>query len=79
MGNAPNSLRPVRVGVDGSISGVALKVTVFAGVRANSLAMNKRQEKVNGELKTSILSRHLYPIDSQDGGAHLSEPCCVHV
>lgn len=39
--NAPNSLRPDLVGVDGSMSGVVLKVTVFAGVRANSFAMNE--------------------------------------
>lgn len=39
--NVPNSLRPDLVGVDGSASGVVLKVTVFAGVRANSLAVNE--------------------------------------
>lgn len=43
--NAHNSPRPVRVGVDGSISGAAPNVTVFAGVRASSLAMNERQNK----------------------------------
>lgn len=36
-----NSLRPVRVGVEGSALGVVLKVTLFPGVRANSLAIYK--------------------------------------
>lgn len=43
--NVPNSLRPDLVGVDGSMSGVGLKVTVFAGVRANSLAMNESHKQ----------------------------------
>lgn len=40
-----NSLRPVRVGVEGSASGVVLKVTLFPGVRANSLAIYKNTTK----------------------------------
>lgn len=36
-----NSLRPVLVGVEGSALGVVLKVTLFPGVRANSLAIYK--------------------------------------
>lgn len=39
--NVPNLLRPDLVGVDGSTSGVVLNVTVFAGVRASSFAMNE--------------------------------------
>lgn len=40
------SLRPVRVGVEGSALEVVLKVTVFAGVRANSLAMYKNAKTI---------------------------------
>lgn len=42
--NVPNVLRPDLVGVDGSMSGVVLNVTVFAGVRASSFAMNERHK-----------------------------------
>lgn len=40
--NVPNVLRPDLV--DGSMSGVVLNVTVFAGVRASSFAMNERHK-----------------------------------
>lgn len=39
MINEPNSLGADLVGVDGSMSGLVVKVTVFAGVRTNSFAV----------------------------------------
>lgn len=51
--NVLNSLRPARVGVEGSVSGVVLKVTVFAEVRANSLAMYKNTKTITS-WKTNV-------------------------
>ena len=51
-----DSLRPVRVGVHGSVFGAVLKVTFFPGVRANSLAMCKNiKAKVFNSLKHNLI------------------------
>lgn len=57
----PNSLRPVRVGVEGSPLGVSPKVTLFPGVRAKSLAScTKKKERKTPQKKCVYGNNHMY-------------------